>query len=190
MRALVAVVVLFVLAGCTSSTSTPAATSETTGAAPTTAPRMAHQPLPHVATLTADGTLTATAGGCVVPANACEFQSAAPDQSTFLLAAAGNLTAVTATITWTAATPATNTLAVGVSIQGGNGTFLGSARGTSPLTFSWSSGTTPPRMADGDVVRFFVYNAGGVVAQDPVPAYGYATPEQAFHVVAAATVLA
>lgn len=149
-------------------------------------------PVTQVLNLTEDGMLTTVAGGCVFLVPTCQFQGTGTDKSTFSLLGTGNITAISITVEWQAATPATDTLALSVSLQpcpdctGDNTTFLGGTQGTSPLTLTLGPSG---RLDASNQIHLFVYNQRGVVYNDQVPAYGYATADQAFHVTASATVI-
>jgi hypothetical protein len=190
------VLALLLLAGCASKPAataapTAAATSATASATHASVPR---QPVTKILSLSTDGNLATVAGGCVFPAGVCQFHSTGDDNASFAMNGTGNLTAVSVTVTWQAPTPATATLALAASLMpcascgGGNSTFLGGAEGSSPLTLTLAP--KEGRLDATTVLHFFVYNSRGTIYNDQVPAYGYATVDQAFHFEAQATVVA
>ncbi|HUR62490.1 MAG TPA: hypothetical protein VM286_09035 [Candidatus Thermoplasmatota archaeon] len=155
----------------------------------------AHVPVAKAVNLTADGMLARTVGGCIfVPTPQCQFQSTGTDKSEFDLEMKGNLTGLVATITWTAATPATDTLALSAALfpcDGcpGHGTFLGEATGTSPLKLTIPASTPAVQLNATNRLHFFVYNSKGAVFNEQVPGHAYVTDEQAFKIDAVANLL-
>jgi hypothetical protein len=190
------VLALLLLAGCaskpaaTTSAPTAAATSAAASATHASVPR---QPVTKILSLSTDGNLATAAAGCVFPAGVCEFHSMGEENASFAMNGTGNLTALSVTVTWQAPTPATDTLALAAylmcaSCDGTPPTFLGGAEGSSPLTLTLAP--KEGRLDATTVLHFFVYNSRGTIYNDQVPAYGYATVDQAFHFEAQATVVA
>lgn len=179
-----ALAVALLLAGCASApaetSTTASSTTQVAKLNATAAPKLvvAH------AYLNDTGSLGVSFGGCVFPADACQFpDSPLPGKTDFLFATTpGNLTAFDATLTWQAASLHTATLALGAMVMyecdGCNQTFLGELEGTSPLRFT--ADKLAAALGPGQVVHFYVYNPGAAVAHPSVPGFAYATTDQAF----------
>lgn len=79
---------------------------------------------------------------------------------------------------WTATTPATDTLGLGLMRMGDNSTLVENVEGTSPLTLEADG--LDLALEDGDRLHLYVYNVRGFAHEPPV--VGYATADQAFTV--------
>jgi hypothetical protein len=194
MRAVAAVVLpflLLLLAGCSEDQSevpdpsvvpTPTTSTgpDTTVAAPTI----------EILPFSFDGNLGTSAHGCVFPAGTCHTQDVVAGSTDLLVERPGaNLTALSFDVTWTAQTPATQTLATGsmvmVSCEGCNGTQFGEVSGTSPLHVEVTD-VSVPLHADARI-HIYVYNPQGFVYDPAVPAYGFISVDQPFHIEGTAT---
>jgi hypothetical protein len=139
-----------------------------------------------------DGNLGTNAAACVFPVGACEAQQVAPSKTQVDLDRPGvNFTGLDLTVTWTAQTPATATLTAGFMVMatcdGCNSTFYDEVSGTSPLHVSLSGESVP--LAEDRQFHFYVYNQQGFVFNPAVPAFAFASVDQAFHVEGAVSLL-
>lgn len=184
------VVMALLVAGCSGgedaapSDTTPAATS---GAPPPAPGSLVVRPAP----LSFNGTLAPSGWVCIgPPVGQCAepLDPGTPGMEYDLGEA--KLRAVAINLSWSAASPATSTLAASVEViascEGCNGTVIAQATGPSPLVVD-AGGLG--LLLDGShrlVVR--VWNPQGMQGVDPASVY--ATPEQAFMVQGTASLLA
>ena len=187
------IVLLLLLAGCSGSPDADAGPEGTTGpSSSSTGPVPPPAPSVEVVSFSFDGNLGTSAHGCVFPAGVCHTQDFVAGASDLLVERPGaNVTALSFTVTWTAQTPATETLAVGsmvmVSCEGCNGTQFGELQGVSPLQVD-VTGVSVPLHSDA-LIHIYVYNPKGFVYDPAVPAYGLVSVDQAFRVEGTATLL-
>lgn len=137
-------------------------------------------PTLHVVEVSFDGNLgtsavlcEGTSGQCVPPAEVVE------GETDYLYEHPGaTLVAVNLTLSWTAASAATDTLGLGAMRMGSNSTLLENVEGTSPLEIQAEA--LDLLMDEENGFHAYVYNVKGLVHQDP--AFGYVSADNAFHV--------
>lgn len=187
------IVLLLLLAGCSGSPEADAEPAGTSGPSSSSmAPAAPPAPTVEVVPFSFDGNLGTSAHGCVFPAATCHTQDFVPGTSDLLVERPGaNVTALSFTVTWTAQTPATETLTVGsmvmVSCDGCNSTQFGELQGVSPLQVD-VTGVSVPLHAEA-LIHVYVYNPKGLVYDPAVPGYAVLSTDQAFHIEGTATLL-
>lgn len=141
-----------------------------------------------------DGNLGTLAHGCVFPAGLCTSDlgvgTVAPDNTDLVLERPGaNLTALSFNLSWQAGSPATQELWVGAMV-------MTSCEGCEDTSFQDAHGPSPVRVDVRDVsvalgqdavVHIYVYNPGGFVYNDGVPAYAAVSVDEPFHIEGTAT---
>lgn len=186
---------LVLLAGC----SDPAATTDevvdtpgSSASATSTGPAPLVQPTLEVIPVSFDGNLGTMAHGCVfMPTVHCETHAVVPESDDLSIARDGtNLTALELTVTWTAATPATATLAFAAMVMGhcvGCNVEFDAKEGVSPLTLTGTGLSLP--LNETVQVHVYGYNPNGLVTNDAFPGYGVVSVEQDYHIEGTVTVL-
>lgn len=137
-----------------------------------------------------NGTLGLGADACVFgPTTTCAPSAyAVPSQRELIVSGQqGAVPAAHVTLTWSAATPATDTLGIGLMTMGAREcnctTMLAQAKGSSPVTLAFANKNVT--LAPGAVLHLFVYT----IPQSAGPGYAYADEPQSFRVEGAATLV-
>jgi hypothetical protein len=189
------VTMLVLLAGCSNPVASPNDVADAPGgsaSATSTGPAPPAQPTIEVIPVSFDGNLGTMVHGCVfVPATTCDTRVVVPEGDDLSIARDGaNLTALELTVTWTAATPATATLAFGAMVMGdceGCSSEFDFKEGVSPLTLTGTGLSFPLNQTVR--VHVYGYNPNGLVTNDAFPGYGVLSVEQDYHIEGTVTVL-
>src|ERR1041385_2337721 len=174
-------VLIAALAGCASPHQTPDSTAPPApvDVQPVVDPNTAKPSAPVQVDLTFDGNLGAGFYACT-PAHCHGQDGVAGHPENIVTPPAGRLRSISLTMTWTAQTPATSTLDLGIMIMdhcpGCNVTMLGTAEGSSPLTIT----ATDLDYAVSDANWFHYWGGNPTLSQWTPVAGAYATPDQAF----------
>ncbi|MEA3142991.1 MAG: hypothetical protein QOG31_315 [Thermoplasmata archaeon] len=185
--------ILLLLAGCASPPAAPTtapltATGTGTSANPSVCANCTRTPVAATLAIDWSGKLGEQAIACAPQPLGCHtFSQDAASSHTDSLAA-GNLTAVRLEMAWTATTPATQTLTLGVMVMGCPtcpAPFANEVSGASPIVVDLKD--LHVALNGTQVLHLYVYNPAGNVEQDP--GYAYATGDQAFTVKGGATLL-
>jgi hypothetical protein len=183
------------LAGCSGEDpASPASLPDaSTSPSSTAAAVQAQAPVQETVAVTFDGNLGTLVHACVLPADACHSQAAVADHTDLYVERPGaNFTGLDLTVTWTAQTPEAATLGIGymvmASCDGCNSTSYEEVMGQSPLHVTLSGEGVP--LTPDAKVHVYVYNPQGFVYDPAVPAYAFASVDQAFHVEGTVSLLA
>jgi hypothetical protein len=191
MRALLAASFSVLLAGCAGDELAADPAAEGTGQGlSTTAGAGDLRPAPVLwqeesVPLSFDGNTGSGVYACVFPAALCPAHEVVPGASGVIVERPGaNFTGLDLEMTWTAQTPASATLDLGfmvmASCEGCNSTSWDVVSGTSPLRATLAGVDVP--LTEDAVVHVYVYNPAGFVYDPAVPAYAFASVDQAFRI--------
>lgn len=179
MRFLALAVAALLLAGCSDSSEPESDTDAdlTSGLDAEPAPEAAEPARSRVA-VELDGNLGTWFYACEYQTTGvCQGQQTMAGETDLYLEQPGaTLVGAKLTLTWSATSPATDTLGLGLMRMGDNTTLVQNVEGTSPLTINV---TDLDLLLDEDnLVHVYVYNVRGFVHNPPV--VGYATVDQEF----------
>lgn len=174
---------VLILAGCTDADEPATGADGGTGLASAPAPgTMEPAPdRPLIVPILLEGSTATQAYVCVEAAPPCLHHAVVPGTSDLMLdGLAGRIEGGSLSLTWSAASPATQELAFGLMLMGGEGdecasVSLGLARGTSPLAIDIAP--SERALCEGETLHAWASN--GIYAGEP-PAYAQLDLDQAF----------
>lgn len=181
MRFLAAAVAVLLLAGCSDPTEPGAATDPdlTSGLDAEPSPdAAAPEPVLSRVAVELDGDLGTWFYACETQTTGtCQRQQATAADAHLLLEQPGaTLVAAELKLTWSADSPATDTLGLGLMRMGDNSTLVQNVEGTSPLSINVTG--LDLLLDEENLVHVYVYNVRGFVHNPPV--VGYASVDQGF----------
>jgi hypothetical protein len=189
MRAALPMLVLL-LAGCGAPAPEPnsglSATSSTTGVAVAANPA----PVEELVPIVFDGKLGTSLHGCLFPTGTCDSVELVAAGSELVIERPGaNFTGLDVIMSWTAQTPATETLTIGwmvmATCEGCNSTFYEEVSGASPLSARLADAAVP--LTADTRFHIYAYNPRGLVYDPAVPGYAFVSVDQTFHIEGTAT---
>lgn len=182
---LLALLVLLLLAGCADppAADVPEASTATQAPAATMDNATPAAPLPLSVPVNLDGNLGSFVHYCVFPAGQCDTQEAIPGNAdVYFEHAAANFTGLDLNLTWTASSPATQTLALGFMVMAdcpGCSTSYEEVTGTSPLHASLSGEKVPLNATAR--VHIYVYNPTSFQLLPGGAGYTFTSVDEAFN---------
>lgn len=184
MHRFAALIVLILLAGCSDppSNEAPEAPTSTQGSTGTNDNATAQDPVLLSVPVAFDGNLGSSAHSCVFPAGQCVTQVVvAPDANVFVEHPGANFTGLDLNLTWTATSPATQTLALRFMVMAdceGCSTLYEEVTGTSPLRATLSGENVPLNATTR--VHLFVYNPAGLQVVPGGAGYTFTSVDESF----------